>query len=82
MKLSTVKFQNVCKTQELSKDAQKQILGGYNGSSCCFYVDNSHQYHCTNSPNQAYSNAGGSYGTWACETEEAHQRCAGSTNFC
>ncbi len=79
MKLSKVKFLDASNAKELSKDEQKLILGGYSGSSCCFYVEkddsgNTH-YQCASSPSEAEGNAGGNYGTWACGTDEAKTLC-------
>ena len=82
MKLDKVKFLDFTEAQELSKGEQKMILGGYNGSNCCIFVDDNGRYHCTNSSNYAYEHGAGKYGTWACNTYEAHRKCAGSTNFC
>jgi hypothetical protein len=79
MKLSTVKFQELANSQVLSNEEQKMILGGYSGSTCCFYVTGtggSASYHCTSSASVAEENASGTYGTWACGTYEAKQLCA------
>lgn len=75
MKLSKVKFLDASDVKELSKDEQKLILGGYSGSTCCFYVDDDNSYQCASSPGEAEGSAGGNYGTWACGTEEAKSRC-------
>ncbi len=75
MKLSKVKFLDASSAKELSKDEQKLILGGYSDSSCCFYVDNYNNYQCASSPSEAEGSAGGKYGTWAYNTDEAKRRC-------
>lgn len=74
MKLSKIKFLDASNGQELTKEEQKMILGGY-ASNCCFYVDKGGSYHCTSSAGSAEDNATGKYGTWACGTEEAKNRC-------
>ena len=72
MKLSKVKFLDASKGYELTKEEQKLILGGYNGSSCCFYVVGSN-YFCTSSSHYASEH---SEGTWACNTQEVKKHCS------
>lgn len=80
MKLSKVKFLDASNVQELSKEEQKLIWGGYAGSSCCFYVNNG-VYECTTNPDTAYEKAGRT-GTWACNTTEAKATCASRISSC
>ena len=75
MKLSKVKFLDASVGYELSKEEQKKILGGYSGSSCCFYKDENGKYQCTTNPDEAYNGAG-STRTWACNNQEAYDLCS------
>lgn len=74
MKLSKVNFLNASANQELTKDEQKLIFGGYSGSYLCYYEGEGSQYGCTNNRTEAYSSVvlGG---FWCCDCDAAKQKC-------
>lgn len=74
MKLSKVKFLEDSQNQELSKEEQKLLLGGYCGGSICFWISQTGSYMCTSSPDEAYRKAESR--TWACNTQEAYDHCS------
>ena len=86
MKLDKVKFLDFAEAQELSKSEQKLIWGGYSGTDCCFYVSNGGVYGCTSNAATAEDKAGqasnSAYGTWACNTPESRDLCAGELTRC
>lgn len=77
MKLSKVKFQDIPKNQELTKEEQKLIFGGYSGSYFCFYeksIGNASNPGCTNNRTEAYSSVvQGGY--WCCDCSAAQSFC-------
>ena len=71
MKLSKVKFLDASNAQELSKEEQKLIWGGYSGPSCCRW-ESPYDARCTTDPNTAYF-MGTSH--WECNTQKVWEIC-------
>lgn len=70
MKLSRVKLIS-SDVHELNDHEQSSILGGFSGSSCCYW-ESPYDHGCKTSEAEAYF-MGTTY--WACNTQDVKERC-------